>query len=788
MLRWSLANGFGILRDAEHRVWNAGHLNDVLEIAPECVLVASDGGGVWQLQAGFGLPLTSDWPSGDTTSLASLGAGWVLAGGSTDVGGGFLFASDPGAALPLWSWRPVAVPDDFGSVKSILVSGTHVVVATVPSWRTGLGGGLWSAPIPDPSDPAAFRWRLAAGLSATARVTGLAAGPDGSIVVGSDGTLFHGRWRRGLLTLTAGRVLGDAPPWMDFLVVASSPSHPEVCYAVSVDDTVRVMLSSDDGGHTWTQLDAIDRSTGATIVDHSQGGYTGALAVSPFDPGVVVFGSTLGPWVSVDGAANFFPSQLLSHDDKHRYRFTPSGRLYEACDGGVFFTDDLAGLRAGANQAGLTSMQSGLNQHLANLQFLGPTGVRDWWGRTNGSSAVPGVIAGGLQDNSDVWCLRWPGGSAMPWQTLPPGWGYDGQAVFFLDDDSVVFTYGNSISAHWSSSPAQLVADAGPITVRVGKPGINYDGGALPSGVMDIVRHPGWRNAAGEVLLAVSSAGNYAPPPGSPPGTPGPPYTPDVYGLFADATGIKHWDYLVSLPLADGLVVSAIASLSGHYLLVGVRGDDQVWRIDFDDGFTAHESRGLPADEGWTHYVPDIVVAQESPTVMAYAVYTSETVGEGNPASVLYRTENGIDWGQIATRGLPLEALYSLLFIDSPDGNLLSVATDTSVFTSEDAGATWVNDSAGLPFRPHCSDLCEVEQRDSRRFIYLATFGWSVWVAELPALKFADAKVRYHYPFLYPDDAPRPATLAPRLTDISRPPLNIDTATDRGTKTDRRLP
>ena len=773
MLNWSLANSFGILRDQHTQVWNAGHVNDVLELTPSSVLVASDGGGVWQLEGALGLPLSLDWPSGDTKALAQIGPGWVMAGGSGADGDGFLYVTDPNAPLPLWTWLPVAVPAGFGAVTTIVVVGAHVVVATVPSWQSGLSGGLWTARIPDPTAPSSFAWGYAAGLSATARVTGLAEGPAGTVVVGADSALAYGQWRADVLTVSpADAVNGAAQGSLWHVVLASCPSDRNVVYASSVDTSVNALMRSDSGGRSWDRVAATDMSTGAVLVDHSTGGYCGTIAVSPFDPNVVVLGDTLGPWISVDGANTFFGSVRLSHDDKHRYRFTSSGRLYEACDGGVFYTDDLSHLRAGAAQSGLRQMHSGLNRSLANLQFLGPTGVRDWWGRANASRAIPGLIGGGLQDNNDVYCLRWPGGSVSPWQCVPAGWGFDGQSIFFLADDSIVVNYGSNLSARWSASPSQIVADASGIQVRSGKPGITYANGVLPTGAMSAVAQPSYHNAAGELLYAVSSAGMYAPPAGSRPGTPGPPYSADIYGLFVDGAGTKHWDFLANLPVARGVVVSAIATFSGHKIFVGVRGDQQIWNIDCDGGYVVSPAMGLGSDPGPSHYVADIVLRQDTPTVEGYAVYNSETVGAGRAAAALFSTVDGVRWAQVVTSGLPLEVLYCILYVRQGAGGTLFVATDTSVYMSNDAGATWVSQSAGLPTRPHSSDLFMVELPDGRRRIYLATFGWSVWVSELAAdPHFKQQPILYHYPYRYPDDAPRPVTKYPRLTELTRPRL-----------------
>ncbi len=67
---------------------------------------------------------------------------------------------------------------------------------------------------------------------------------------------------------------------------------------------------------------------------------------------------------------------------------------------------------------------------------------------------------------------------------------------------------------------------------------------------------------------------------------------------------------------------------------------------------------------------------------------------------------------------------------DDPDFALY-VATDSHVYVTRDRGKNWLDASSGLPRRPHGCDLRFVEQSDANAFIYLGTFGRSVWRAQL---------------------------------------------------------
>jgi hypothetical protein len=51
---------------------------------------------------------------------------------------------------------------------------------------------------------------------------------------------------------------------------------------------------------------------------------------------------------------------------------------------------------------------------------------------------------------------------------------------------------------------------------------------------------------------------------------------------------------------------------------------------------------------------------------------------------------------------------------------------------SRDLGATWATAVDGLPTLPLGQDLSFVTQPDGARYLYLATYGHSLWRAQLP--------------------------------------------------------
>jgi len=257
--------------------------------------------------------------------------------------------------------------------------------------------------------------------------------------------------------------------------------------------------------------------------------------------------------------------------------------------------------------------------------------------------------------------------------------------------------------ARWA--PPDLVADPAPIPIRVPRAGVTRAGDGLISGPHAIVNSPQWRNNEGNLMFAVAISQER-----------------DVYGLFARDDGSdKHWNYLVSLPLEPGSVASAIQSGSGHYVLIGTRGRGYIYRIDLDSGAAVTLMSGLPSSTAWTAVVLDIVVQNENPW-NAYAIWVDPDGGTGG----LFRSTDGSTWTRLP--GLPNEVLYCMATDWTTTPKTLFVATDTSVYVSRDEAATWHVESAGLPSRPHCSDLAFVTQADGQKLLHLSTFGWSTWV------------------------------------------------------------
>ena len=459
----------------------------------------------------------------------------------------------------------------------------------------------------------------------------------------------------------------------------------------------------------------MDTATGSLIVDHSTFGLTGALAVHPTNADVLVAGWTLS-WWSIDGGRNLTGAIGGLHPDRHGYRFTSRGRLWEASDGGVGLTDDPA--RDVSTQAG-PRWDSTFNRGFASLLFYGPSAANDAWGRISASAgtAQTALVAGGLQDNNNVYAVGRTSGT--PWQPIyaagDPGSWYDGQAVFLPPASdatllSPISSYGSSAFAHVVPHPGRPVTlEPAEAAIPVLAPGalLVTPHSSLVHAQISLVPFPSHRNAQGALMQAAAT--KYQ--------------SNDLYGLFAlDAwRDSAHWALLTTLPVPRGSLFSAVASFSGSTVLVGVRGSAKVFFLDVVTG-TVTQRTGLPADSGDTVVVVEIVVISDDQNgITAYAI-----VNNGNRGEIFRTTGHSGNWTSDSA-GLPGTQLLCLA-IDRTTSTLFT-ATQSTVWVKR--GAAWSSERDGLPHQANCDDLAVVVHPDGHKYLHLGTWGWSTWVTAI---------------------------------------------------------
>jgi hypothetical protein len=286
-----------------------------------------------------------------------------------------------------------------------------------------------------------------------------------------------------------------------------------------------------------------------------------------------------------------------------------------------------------------------------------------------------------------------PDHSAGPWFQLNDNG--DGQAVCFLASGHVLWAYGATFAAPFGATdPLSSAA----IPVRLANPAQPAAPTSL-NGVFAAVPNPALEH--GRLLLAVLVSGA------------------DLYGLF-DSGGLG-WEFLGTLSLQPGEMVTAIATLTGSTILVGVNGTGAVYVVDPNDVSAATRST---VSVGSQAAIYSIVVLSESPSVVAVvAAY------DPAPTWELFSTADGTAW---TPTGWPTNRrLIAVAAAVQDSTSTLFAASTSEVFISYDNGTTWLSESSGLPAQANCSDLVCVQNPDGVTRLYLATWGWSMWEADV---------------------------------------------------------
>jgi hypothetical protein len=117
---------------------------------------------------------------------------------------------------------------------------------------------------------------------------------------------------------------------------------------------------------------------------------------------------------------------------------------------------------------------------------------------------------------------------------------------------------------------------------------------------------------------------------------------------------------------------------------------------------------------------------------LGYAMYNRPSGGELLELNFFSWDPLGATANVAKGEGLPGgEQYYALATDRDADPHTLFLASDNHVYVSRDNADSWQLATYGLPARPHCADL-RVDPGDSKmRWLYLSTFGRSVWRAAL---------------------------------------------------------
>jgi hypothetical protein len=768
-IKWELLSPFGISIKEEQDAWWSGHVTDVLEMDQGIggLLVATETGGVWSISnGGTTMPLSDSWDQPNVNCLAAGpdGPRHFYAG----CPGGMIYETDLSQSIPLIAWKPI---------EDALPTGKISPVTGIPSLRragnvnrlfvwqearlifAACDGGLYWSEIPQmpkkrgclgkflppPAPRAPYTWHRAeeedegqrgyfsVAVALMREQTGRARESLNYISIvagGKNGGVFVGHWgadKLDQLHLRRAKLIDEKNiDWTELLwwtaatgatSVAVCEDRPTHLYAsISFPDgRLKMVAHSKDGGRHWwkTGLDiaSVPEPKDIRFEAGDQGNsWNNCIAVSPATHRVVAFGWQAGVFLSMDEGNTW---QVISdgphlHADVHALLFTPTvddkHYLYIGSDGG------LAQVDLDDFTQGTLTVRSDYNRWLPTLQcYCTYTVPRNFYGTLSASRFQPtnGWVSSGLQDNGNVYCDPAAGSG---WQMKVEGG--DGGWTAFVED-------GGMLSNIKIDPPGCAVVAArrqDTQLVSLGDPPISIpppdDPKVVRSPAGDVVRRPRFRNEAGQLMYAVAGSGS------------------NIYGLYPDESQISyHWELLGTLP--QGLTISqgggAIASHTGRSVFVATESGrmfvlDSKGKVFVELPVVLPRPRpSQPQSGGNLHR---IVTLSES---VAFAIINNTSLNNNYVLRL-----DGLRWAPPLSAGLPLDQFfYAIEGMFQENRQLIFVTTDDRVYMSEDAGNNWVPASRNLPRRPHCADLRVSILDIAQSWLYLSTYGRSVWRAPL---------------------------------------------------------
>jgi hypothetical protein len=736
-IHWQIASSNAFLINDSADAWNSGHINDVLMRGPTEAVVASDSGGVWSVawnsNSAAAIPLSTTWGSINMTSLAQGpdGTDHFYAGtydGGPGSPGGFLWETDTSSGAPLLSWVADKQKPQCDTIEHVLVIAEfrRVVIAC----DTGI---WWSQIPPAPAAHGVYNWEQALpgpGLSSSilkghfarlvkgpgwgdfapteGTIAAIAFGgtaPDKEIYAAPGTLIFWGSWSNGKLIFNAADVAqgqGNLFLILERATMAACPLDPHIMYAVGSDPsshTIAAVWKSIDGGQGWGMV-----NTPGPGAD-GMGWYNEVIAVSPADCSTLAIGWQHGAFVSFDGGNSYTKLDDGGaghlHDDYHALLFNPFDpqTLLIGSDGGLASA-------SGVIMNGMPTFASYYNQHLFDLQFF----------HTSPSFRTAGLVAGALQDNAVLW-------SVLPnWWTRVPTAAGDGQFTQFAGVGSGSSTGGPPGSADilaWSdgtptSQWLQSVWNGGgfftpnPSTIPLEDSNNPRDPTGIPGNASPnwSIRHPSFMNGIGQLMYIVAGRAS------------------NVYGLFANSDGSDlHWESIGSIGGSEN--VTAISSSDGNVVFVGTD-QGNIYQLQPYTGPAVPLAINEP--KGGVGRINGLFAIFST---VAFAATGGPPgcdgcVGPAPPGYVL--TYTGQSW-EVAGGGLTSDQAF--VTVDGPNVGSVFVATSDKVFVTHDLGSTWLAASDGLPTVPQSNELHYGLQPDGTGYMYLSTFGWSVFRAPL---------------------------------------------------------
>jgi hypothetical protein len=209
---------------------------------------------------------------------------------------------------------------------------------------------------------------------------------------------------------------------------------------------------------------------------------------------------------------------------------------------------------------------------------------------------------------------------------------------------------------------------------------------------------PVFQNAQGELLVAVAGQGT------------------SVLGLFSNSQSFT-WRTLAEVPNDIATAgppgdtgvhpVTALGSFDGNLIVAGLS-NGKLLRLD-QPNFNPVE----------------IPFAPNTDSIVAVQVATPDLVFAATDNAVIKVKGNTVTRSSTGMMG-PVSLLSLAVDRDAIPVQPY-VASDLNLWTSGDEGETWFEFTQGLPRAPHCKEIRVVKDVSGVRFLYLATFGWSIF-------------------------------------------------------------
>lgn len=426
-------------------------------------------------------------------------------------------------------------------------------------------------------------------------------------------------------------------------------------------------------------------------------------------------------------------SDLQQHSDYHAVLFdqfdTSQKTIYVGNDGGFNLTTD-----RGATTSTLA------NRRLPNLLF-----TKLALSNNLGNAGNPSIFAGSLQDNGDVATAFNPL-DGRPFRVTVKDEEYedDGRLVVALPNGRLLNAYNMDAGVRdyqWNDQTSIFDRTTASNIIPTDQP----DPQSIPAANgLQVAGNQFLISGIGKCLLPVSTINNdrYKNPAGEEMivlGAPNDKITPGnwLYGLFLKmdstaTTNSGHWTALNSIPLAASEVIWAVGTFNKDHFFVGTNnmstGQGKIWYLKSQSALPWKSTDVFDATPTFPGAFPGIIQFATDPNHV-YAITQGPFIfrmtlnADHFPQWQVINSPPGLN-----TLGSSYDGYTSIAV--NQHGPTLFVSSDTGVFSSKDAGDTWTTISgisAGLPNWPRCMDLAVVNEDTGADYLYLATYGWSIW-------------------------------------------------------------